>query len=148
MIAHSGKGVKNVLLPDDLLALSRLSMPQRNGILSSGAHEGWRRAIEIPARLSPQSRALAVTDGLRWELMAPADQQVAQQLGQGSRRSGPDLPRRRSVEVSSPSSRSRSAISLRLETDLTPGSGYELSLPAPQANLQGLIVMNPAKAGR
>lgn len=144
LLSRQSKDSTIVLFPDDLLFLRRLTLPQLNAILTFRAHEGWKRAVQIPARLSPPSQSLLLSRGLRWELLPRADQLLAQQLSLANHSVGPDYFARVSAAVSPPGSGSRSAIQIRLETDLTPGSSSGAFLPAPQSNPQGLIVTETA----
>ncbi len=139
---HPGKTEMAVT---DLLALSRLTPVQLRGV-TRGADPipAWKRAVQLPVRLGAAARGLVVADGLTWERMTEPDRELARRLSGGM--VGPTYQAHVTAGLTHPSWRSKSGVQIRLETDLTPGSGYQLMVPAPQLNPQGLLVTDPARA--
>jgi hypothetical protein len=79
-LAHAA-GTKTPLRPEHLRQLGELSFPQYRPLLGMpGSAETWRRVVRIPARLSPEARVLAVTEGLTWANLPPADRSLLSQL--------------------------------------------------------------------
>src|SRR5207245_10692431 len=74
--------VTRQLEPRDLPALAALTGMQVQSIgFLDGHRETWRRAVQLPARLSLDARTLLLTSGLTWKKMPLVDRDLlARQL--------------------------------------------------------------------
>jgi hypothetical protein len=67
--------------PRDLPAIASLTPLQVQSIgFLDGERETWRRAVQLPARLSVEARKLVLTSGLTWEKLPPADRALLARL--------------------------------------------------------------------
>jgi hypothetical protein len=63
--------------PNDLPAIASLTGLQVQSVgFLDGGWDVWHRAVQVPARLSMESRKLLLTGGLTWEKMPPADRSL------------------------------------------------------------------------
>jgi hypothetical protein len=69
------------IAPGDLPAIASLTALQVRSIgFLDGHWETWRRAVQLPSRLSLEARKLLLTSGLTWEKMPPADRALLARL--------------------------------------------------------------------